>query len=164
MISFLLFLILFSGCGSEPVIPYEIPENAVSLLTADTSKTWKIARRYNGKARMNMEGCFMLYRQKFSISGIVTDNNAENTNCGPSLNADWEITKTEKGNYYLKLTSADIPDLLNQEEDYTFFKILRLTKDSLTVSFRHKQFGKERVITDYLVQEDIVVPDRNFHW
>lgn len=160
------------SCKDEPKLPYSIPENAVTLLTADSVKSWKIARRYNGKTRMNMEGCFLGYRQRFRTSaglgvnpsGIVQDNNGELRNCGPSLEATWEITTSEKGDSYLKLTSDQIPELLGQESNEKFFKILYLNKDSLTLSFVHKQFNKRRTITDYLVRDDLPVEDRNFHW
>ncbi|MFT5892943.1 MAG: hypothetical protein ACI9Y7_003058, partial [Dokdonia sp.] len=85
-------------------------------------------------------------------------------NCGPSLEATWEITTSEKGDTYLKLTSDQIPELLNQESNEKFFRILYLSKDSLTLSFVHKQFNKRRRITDYLVREDLEIEDRDFHW
>ncbi len=160
------------SCKEVPSEPYAVPENAVYLLTADSVKTWKIARRYNGKTRMNMEGCFLGYRQRFrtsaalsiNSSGTVTDNNGELRNCGPSLEATWEITTSDKGDTYLKFTSDQIPELLGQESNEKFFKILHISKDSLTLSFVHKQFNKRRRITDYLVREDLEVADRDFHW
>ncbi|WP_299679801.1 lipocalin family protein [uncultured Dokdonia sp.] len=144
--------------------PYIIPENAIHLLTADSVKSWKIAKRYNGKTRMNMGDCFLKYRQRFRESGLVKDNNASQRDCGPSLEATWEITTSEKGDYYIKLTSDQLPELLNQESDEKFFKILYLSKDSLTLSYVHKQFNQRRRITDYMVREDLEVKDRDFHW
>ena len=169
----ILLMSVMISCKEEvPPVPYIVPENAVHLLTADSVKSWKIARRYNGKTRMNMEGCFLGYRQRFRTSatpsinsrGIVKDNNGALRNCGPSLEATWEITTSEKGDMYLKLTSDQIPELMGQESNEKFFKILYLSKDSLTLSFVHKQFNKRRRITDYLVREDLEVADRDFHW
>ena len=113
---------------------------------------------------MNMGDCFLKYRQRFRESGTVSDNNASNRNCGPSLEADWTFTTAENGYSYIKLTSDQLPELLGQEKPGLFFKVLYLTADSLTVSYVHKQFGERRVITDYLVREDLEVPDRDFHW
>ncbi len=162
--SFFLVITLVS-CEDKPEVkPYLLPSNALKLISGDSVKTWKLASRYNGKTRMNMGDCFLHYRQSYTSNGEAFDNNAEAVNCGPSLVASWEITTTEKGNSYIKLTSAQIPELLNIEEDHKFFKILYVSKDSLTLSFSHNQFGKKKTITDYLVQEDLEVPDRDFHW
>ncbi|GGG39102.1 hypothetical protein GCM10011344_44970 [Dokdonia pacifica] len=155
---------VFISCKDKTKEPYIIPENAVHLLTADSVKTWKIAKRYNGKTRMNMGDCFLKYRQRFRESGLVKDNNDLQRDCGPSLEATWEITSSEKGDYYLKLTSDQIPELLQQESNEKFFKILYLSKDSLTLSYVHKQFNNRRRITDYLVRDDLEVKDREFHW
>ena len=152
------------SCSDTKEIPYELPENAVSLLTADSIKSWKLARRYNGKTRMNMGDCFLGYRQRFRESGIVSDNNETLRDCGPSLTATWEITTSEKGYPYIKLTSDQIPELLGQESDEKFFKILYLSNDSLVLSYSHKQFNQKRKITDYMVREGLEVTDRAFHW
>ena len=119
------------SCKKKTTPIYRLPDNAAGLLTGDSVKTWKIARRYNGKARMNMGECFLGYRQRFRESGHVSDNNSELRNCGPSLKAEWEITTTDKGHSYLKLTSDQIPALLNQAENYKLFKILFISRDSL---------------------------------
>jgi len=121
---------------------------------------------------MNMGDCFLGYRQRFATSaalnanssGLVEDNNGELRNCGPSLKAIWEITTSDQGDSYLKLTSDQIPELLGQESKEKFFKILYLNNDSLTLSYVHKQFAKRLRITDYLVREDLPVEDRDFHW
>lgn len=160
---FFIVLIMIS-CKEEPVEPYILPENVETFLTADSIKTWKIARRYNGKTRMNMGDCFLGYRQRFRESGLVHDNNASLKNCGPSLEANWKITTSENGHSYIRFAGDKIPELLSQEEDYKFFKIVYISNDSLTLSFTHKQFNKRRTITDYLVREDLEVEDRNFHW
>lgn len=161
---FLLCIILFASCAKKKLKPYELPDNAIVLLTADSVKSWKIARRYNGKTRMNMGSCFLSYRQRFRESGIVSDNNADNKDCGPSLEATWEITTEENGYSYLKFTSDQLPELLNQNKNFKLFKILYLSKDSLTISFTHVQFSERRTITDYLVRENLEVEDRDFHW
>ena len=160
----ILILLFFVSCNDKEEIPYQLPENATSLLTADSIKTWKIARRYNGKTRMNMGDCFLEYRQRFRESGFVDDNNDKLRNCGPSLTATWEITISEKGNPYIKFTSDQIPDLLHQESNEKYFKIIHLSNDSLVISYAHKQFNQKRIITDYLVREDVKLSDREFHW
>jgi len=161
---YFVLLFLMMSCQSSTKEPYVLPDNARFLLTADSVKHWKLAKRYNGKTRMNMGDCFLKYRQHFRESGQVIDNNEENKGCGPSLKADWEFTSSDKGYWYLKFTSEQIPELLGQTEDYKLFKIHKLTQDSLMLSFTHKQFGERRVITDYLVRHDLEVDDRNFHW
>ena len=159
----LISLLLFTSC-SEDTKPYELPANALSLLHGDSTKTWKIARRYNDEVRMNMGPCFMDYRQTFQNNNTVSDNNAINTDCGPSLKGEWELKKSSKGHPYIKISSKDIPKLLNTEKNYKNFKILKLNKDTLKLSFRHKQYGnKYRTITDVLVREDLDIGDRYFH-
>jgi len=159
-----ILLSVFLSCKDKPKEPYIIPENAVRLLTADSVKSWKIARRYNGKTRMNMGDCFLGYRLRFRESGLLSDNNGLQRDCGPSLDATWGITTSEKGAYYLKFKSDQIPALLNQESDEKFFKILYISEDSLTLSYVHTQFNQRRRITDYMVREDVEVKDRKFHW
>jgi hypothetical protein len=53
---------------------------------------------------------------------------------------------------------------MGRDSGYVAFKILYTSKDSLTISFSHNQFGSRRVITDYMVTEEVSVPDRDFHW
>ncbi|MCP9199196.1 lipocalin family protein [Gramella sp. GC03-9] len=153
---------LFLSCSEEKT--YQLPENAESLLHGDSTKTWKIARRYNNEVRMNMGPCFMSYRQSFSKDHQVSDNNAENDNCGPSLVGNWEFKKGAKGDPYIKISSPDIPELLNTDKDYKYFKILKLSADTLKLSFKHTQYGNtSRTITDILVREDLDIGDRYFH-
>lgn len=159
-----LMIFLLVSCGEKSKEPYVIPENTTYLLTADSVKSWKIAKRYNGKTRMNMGDCFLGYRLRFRESGLLSDNNGLQRDCGPSLEATWEITTSEKGDYYLKFKSDQIPGLLNQESDEKFFKILYISEDSLTLSYVHKQFNQRRRIIDYMVREDVEVKDRKFHW
>ncbi|WP_146090637.1 hypothetical protein [Aureitalea marina] len=151
------------SCGDSPPEPYPLPENAMNLIAGDSAKTWMLAKRINGKVRMNMGDCFLHYRQTYLQNGSVSDNNSKAKDCGPSLVGQWEITTTEKGNSYIKITSALIPELLNIEEDHKFFQIRYLSEDSLVLKFSHNQFGKKQWITDYLVTESVDVPDRDFH-
>ncbi|GAA0873062.1 hypothetical protein GCM10009117_22090 [Gangjinia marincola] len=164
LIALTLLISLFS-CAEEIEEPYRLPKNPEQLLASDSTKTWKIARRFNDKTRMNMGYCFMRYRQEFSVEGKVSDNNNESNECGESLVATWKILTNSNQQSYLRLSSDQIPALFNQEKNFKDFKILKLTKDSLTLSFRHKQYGDTyRTITDYLVREDLDIGDRNFHW
>ena len=157
------FIIFLTSCTNEHQ-PYELPAGASSLIHGDSLKTWKIARRYNNDIRMNMGPCFLNYRQTFSKDKTVKDNNAENQDCGPSLAGDWEFKKGPKGDPYIKITSPDIPKLLNTDKDYKYFKILKLSADTLKISFKHKQYGNtSRRITDILVRENLDIGDRYFH-
>ena len=150
------------SCQEDQV--YELPENAATLLTGDSTKTWKLARRFNNNVRMNMGSCFLNYRQSFSVGNIVEDNNGKNKNCGPSLVGTWDFKKGVKNEPYLRINSPQIPELLSTNKEYKDFKILKLTKDTLEVVFRHNQYGNtSRLITDILVREDLDIGDRNFH-
>ncbi|MDC8004848.1 lipocalin family protein [Aureisphaera galaxeae] len=167
LISVLAILVALSACsGKKEEEVYVLPEKAEFLLASDTLKTWKIAKRYNGKARMNMEpeGCFIKYKQTFFANDSVIDNNEQHFDCGPSLKGTWEITQSAKGHSYIKLSSSLLPELLGTDKDYKYFKILYLSKDSLTLSFSHTQYGKKRTITDYLVRDDLDIGDRSFHY
>lgn len=163
--SLLLISILMLSCGKSGEAPYVLPVNAFSLMTADSSKTWKLAKRLNDRTRMNMGDCFLSYRQIFRIDSTMNDNNGDNRDCGKSLQASWKFVKDKKGNSYLKLSSEQIPELLQIDKDYKFFKVLHLSEKELTLQFSHKQFsGKSRIITDHYVTEDVVIEDRDFHW
>lgn len=159
----ILVLIIFS-CSKQEKEPYKLPENAVHLIAGDSLKVWKLAKRFNGKTRMNMGDCFLSYRTTYKTDKTYHDNNGDFSDCGKTLRASWEITADEKGNSYIKQISDQIPELMNIKENYKFFKILYLSKDSLTLQFSHKQFQKTRIITDYYVQEGVEVKDRDFHW
>lgn len=136
----------------------------MNLIHGDSSKTWKIARRYNDDIRMNMGPCFLAYRQTFKADQNFFDNNEKTGDCGPSLIGTWEFKKGPKGDPYVKISSPDLPELLNTNKDYKYFKILKLTEDSLKLSFKHKQYGnKSRTITDILVRENLDIGDRYFH-
>ncbi|SEM22375.1 Lipocalin-like domain-containing protein [Aquimarina amphilecti] len=157
-------LIITSSCSDTNKEPYQIPENAVELIAGTSGKTWKIAKRHNDGTRMNMAGCFLSYRNTYFPDMTVKDNNNKQRDCGPSLTADWEITKSKKGHYFIKLKSDQLPELMNIEENHKFFQITYLSKDSLQLRYRHAQFsGQVRTIVDLYVEEDITTPNRNFH-
>ena len=67
-----------------------------------------------------------------------------------------------KENNFIKIISPQLPQLLNIEKDYKYFKILYLSKDTLKISFTHKHYVNQ-VRTDYLVREDLDVGNRYFH-
>ena len=153
-------LALVTSCTSDKFI---LPDNAQKLLTNDSTKTWKIAKRYNGGYRMNMGDCFLSYRVTYNSNGKTTDNNSQNEGCGDSIEANWSFYTNDNG-AYIKLKGENVKTLLNQEEDYKYFKIEALTDTLLIINFKHKQFGNtERTIQDFLVPEDIVVEGRNYH-
>lgn len=168
MKKYLFLLIIFYGtlncsCSKDKKIPYLPPDNSTDLISGDSTKVWKIAKRYNGKTRMNMGNCFLGYRQTFSQSGEVYDNNELLNDCGPSLKGTYELIKDSLGFTHIRISSDQIPELMNIEETYKDFRIFYLSKDSLHISFSHTQFGTKRRISDYLVREDVEVKDRNFH-
>jgi len=157
-------VLVLCACTNNSNEPYQIPKNSEELIAGSAGKTWKIAKRYNDGTRMNMAGCFLSYRTTYFPDMTVTDNNDKQRDCGPSLLANWKIIQNKKGHYYIKLKSDQLPELMNMEKDYKFFKITYLTKDSLELRYRHAQFsGQVRTIVDLLVQEDIVIPNRDFH-
>ena len=161
----LLILIVFTSCSDSVKPVYELPEDAWSLISADSSKTWKLAKRYNDGTRMNMGECFLAYRQSFAKDSSMNDNSGKTRDCGETLLAEWKFVKDKKGNSYLKLSSDQLPELMQIEEEFKFFKILQLSEDELVLEYKHKQYGnKSRTITDYYVPENIVVEDRDFHW
>ncbi|TRO67456.1 lipocalin family protein [Christiangramia sabulilitoris] len=160
---FLQLAFTFISC-SDSQKPFHLPDNANQLLHGDSTKTWKIARRYNDDIRMNMGPCFMAYRQTFKVDHLVQDNNEDTRDCGPNLTGKWNFKKGPEGNSFIKISSPDIPKLLNTEKDYKYFKVLKLTEDTLKISFKHKQYGDTyRRITDILVREDLDIGDRYFH-
>ena len=159
----MLLLGLFCGCTHTETVVYTPPQNIETLIAGDSTKVWKLAKRFNGATRMNMEGCFMSYRQSFTRYKTVSDTNGLHKNCGESVVGQWEITTDSIGHHYIKIKSDQYPSLLHQPQDYKLFKILYASQDSLQLSFVHNQFGTRRRITDLLVREDLVVEDRNFH-
>lgn len=160
---YLVLIFLFIACN-EAHEPYFLPDDAANLIHGDSLKTWKIARRYNDEVRMNMGPCFMAYRQTFKADKTFFDNNEKNRDCGPSLKGTWQFKKGPEGDSYVKISGPDLSNLLNTDKDYKYFKILKLTEDTLKLSFKHKQYGnKVRKITDILVRENLDIEDRYFH-
>ena len=156
--------LLFFACEQSKRPPFALPENARSLLTNDSSKTWKLARRFNNDTRMNMGDCFLSYRLSFNSDMTLMDNNGEQRDCGETLNAEWKFTKNKEGYYYLKWTSEQLPTLLNIESNDKYFKILDLSEDQLVLQFYHKQFSSKKTqITDIYVPNDASV-NQEFHW
>jgi hypothetical protein len=162
----LLFCILLPSCYSKPKeAPFVLQANAKSLLTNDSTKSWKISRRFNDGVRMNMGDCFLSYRLIYSADMSMRDNNSEHVDCGNSLEANWQFVRDKKDNYYVKLSSEQLPELMNIDKEHKYFKILHLSADSLILQFRHRQFSdKWRTITDHYVPEEVYVKDRAFHW
>ena len=156
----LVILVTFTSCSSEK---FELPNNATELLTNNSSKTWKLAKRYNDGYRMNMGDCFLSYRVTYNLDGTTMDNNAQNKDCGESMEANWTFYTNDSGPY-IKWKGEKVITLLQQEKDYKYFKIITLSDSLLVVSYKHKQFNnKERTIEDYLVPEHLEVEGRNYH-
>ncbi len=164
--SCIIISIVIISCSKTPKEPYKLPKNSVELIagTNGAGKTWKLAKRYNNGTRMNMAGCFLSYRITYLPNMTLNDNNGEQDDCGPSLIANWEITEDKKGNSYLKYHSNQLPELMNIKKSYKYFKILQLTKDTLQLQFRHKQFSSKSTFIDTFVTENIEVKNRDFHW
>jgi hypothetical protein len=165
MYRYILILIVgvFSCTSPEP--PYKLPSGAIKLISNDSTKTWKLAQRFNNKTRVNMGNCFLSYRQTFGVNMTLVDNNGENMDCGESLNANWEFAKDKNENYYLKVKSKQLPELMNTEKDFKLFKIKRLSSNLLIVEYKHKQFtDKLTTVMDVYIPENATISNRNFHW
>ncbi len=160
----LLFFLILTACGDTEE-PFIMPDNAHKLLTNDSTKTWKIARRFNDHVRMNMGHCFLNYRQTYRSDQVLTDNNGEGEDCGESLKAQWEFVTSKKGNHFIKMMSKQLAAMFNIDKDYKFFRIMKLTNEELIVRYNHRQFSDDETsITDIYVPEHINVEDRDFHW
>ncbi len=160
-------ILMFSclaSCSNYNKEPYKLPKNAIQLLSGTSGKSWKIAWRYNGKTRMNMRGCFLSYKITYHPDMTIKDNNGDYENCGPSLIGNWEIITDKKGKSFIKLTSDQLPEIMNIKQNYKFFKILKIKKDTLQLQYRHKQFSSESTFIDTYVTEHIKIKDRDFHW
>jgi len=48
---------------------------------------------------MNMGHCFLAFRMIFNTDYTFRDNNIENSNCGLSIEGNWEITENDDGHY-----------------------------------------------------------------
>ena len=160
----LLLILSFLSCAKTKKESYTLPKNAIALIAGDSIKTWKIAKRYNNKIRMNMGDCFLSYRQAFRTNMTMNDTNDEHEDCGETLKATWEIVTNKEGDSFIKLKSDQIPKLMNIKNDYKYFHILHISQDSLVLQYKHKQFSnQEFVITDHYVTEHTVVKGRDFH-
>ncbi|MEM6736968.1 MAG: hypothetical protein AAGC64_02335 [Bacteroidota bacterium] len=158
-------VIILFGCEKPQEYAFIIPKNAKQMLSGDSSKTWILAKKFNNKTRMNMEGCFLKYSQTFRFNGTMKDNAEENRGCGETLEATWKFVKSPDKKYYLKLEGKKVGELLNIEEDFKYFKILHLSDSIMQLQYYHKQFSnKFTQITDYWVPEGTKLKDRNFHW
>lgn len=163
-IVYIAFFALLLSCTETKRESFKLPTNAVKLIAGDSIKTWKIAKRYNNKIRMNMGDCFLSYRQTFYSNMTVIDNNGEHEDCGETLRATWEIVTNKEDDNFIKLKSDQIPKLMNIKNNYKYFHILHISQDSLVLQYKHKQFSnQEFIITDHFVTEHTVVKDRDFH-
>ncbi|RMA64801.1 lipocalin family protein [Ulvibacter antarcticus] len=162
-IHLLIFSLIILSCNDEEKKVFLVPENAVELISGDTIKTWKIAKRFNDGHRMNMGDCFLSYRVSYSRNSNMRDNSSENIDCGESLEANWQLI-TNKNGGFIKLTGDNLSELLNIDESYKYFKIKALSQNELVLQFKHKQFSnKSTIIVDHLVPENVLVEDRDFH-
>ncbi|MBO6608014.1 hypothetical protein [Psychroserpens sp.] len=158
-------LTLLVSCESDKNDIFLLPANANRLIAGEHSKTWKLATRYNNNIRMNMGDCFLSYRVTYSRVMNITDNNSEHEDCGESLNAIWSTYENDEGQAFIKLKGPKVKALLNQDNDYKFFKLLALDSTLMVVEFKHAQYGsKATKIIDSLVPEHIKVDGRKFHW
>ncbi len=160
---------LFAACSSEKKeeVIFTLPANAAEMLAGKASKTWKLAKRTNDGMRVNMGDCTLAFRQTFSANQQLTDNNAQNPDCGPSLAGNWRFSLDSKGQAYLAITSDLIPTLFKVKEGSKtkFFKIAFLSDSMLVYRFQHQLFSNETtIIEDTLIPEGAPDGDRNFHW
>ncbi len=158
-LSILLFTLRCSGKSAT----FKLPENAKTLLAGETSKQWKLAKRYNKGYRMNMAGCFLSYIITYKADGTFSDNNGNFQGCGESLKGVWDIVTNEKG-HFLKVESPQIPDLMGIDEEFKMMKILKLEDLQMQLQFVHKQYTESGKMVDYLVPIEVEVPDREFHY
>lgn len=153
------------SCSSDKKPPFHLPDNATILIAGDSAKTWKLARRFNNKTRMNMGDCFLSYRVTYFSTGVMTDNNGEQEDCGETLTANWTLYNSKDNYPYVKLKGEQLKELLHIDKDYKFFKILNLSDTLMILEFKHKQFSsKASTIVDVFVPENSSVEDRKFHW
>ena len=161
----LVLSVFLYSCAKSDTSPYQLPTDHIQLIAGDSMKIWKLAARFNNKTRMNMAGCFLNYQQTFSVNRTVKDNLEDFRDCGKSLIGTWKVVKDQNQNYYIKITSDRIPELLKIEENFKLFKVLHLSDDELRLQFRHKQFSEKiTTITDILVPSDLPIEGRDFHW
>ena len=154
-----LTIVIFS-CNLSPEIQV-LPDNAKQLISGETSKQWKLSKKFNRGYRMNMEGCFLSYVITYHADGTFSDNNSKFQGCGESLEGTWDLVINEDGNF-LKLTSAQIPDLMGIDEEYKMMKILRIEDLELQLQFTHNKYKKMGKMVDHLVPIELKVADRAF--
>lgn len=155
---------LLDSCKQEQKPKYELPDESLSYITSDSTKVWKLAKRYNDGHRMNMGHCFLAFRMIFNSDQTFRDNNRESHDCGKSIEGKWELTENDIG-HYIKINSPLIPEILNIEDTFKYFKVLHLSDTLMILEFRHKQFSnRTTTITDHLVPENINVKNRDFHF
>lgn len=112
-----------------------------------------------------MGDCFLSYRATYRANGTMNDNAGKNRDCGETLNATWKFVKGSKGNDFVKISSDQLPSLMNIEDDFKHFKVIYMAEEELILQYTHKQFSsKASTITDIYVPENIEVEDRTFHW
>ncbi|MGB3182005.1 MAG: hypothetical protein WBB45_11480 [Cyclobacteriaceae bacterium] len=166
---YLIWLLVLGGlcaCSEEPEKdPFVLPDNATTLLSGDSTKTWKLARRFNNGTRMNMGDRFLSYRITYRADKTLQDNNGEQSDCGPTLAGTWKFARDKSGSPYLKWHSPQLPELMNTDTPEKTFRILGLQEDQLVLKYSHRQFSdKKTFITDVLVPQDATIEDREFHW
>ena len=112
-----------------------------------------------------MGDCFLSHRDTYLANQKMHNNSGDFRDCGETLEAEWKFIKDQNDNYYIKLSSEQIPKLLNIEEEFKLFKILKLEEEEMILQFKHKQFSDETTtITDIYVPENVNIHDREFHW
>ena len=156
LVSFLLIL----GCGANKQ-NNSLPENAKTILSGESGKQWKLAKRFNRGYRMNMEGCFLSYVITYNPDGTFSDNNGQHEGCGESLKGKWDLVSNEKGNY-IRMESPQISELMGIDEDYKMMRILSFEDLEIQLQLDHKNFQESGKIVDYLVPIDVEVTDRAF--
>ena len=164
-----LLVVLLLGpmaCSSPKTDEVFIPAGDPSELIAGAGeKTWKLARRYNGKTRMNMGDCFLSYRQTYRADGTMQDNAGDYADCGKTLKGSWNVTRDEKGHHYIQWQSPMLKELMHTDKDSKLFRIQYLDENEMVLYYRHQQFSdKARYITDIYVPEGLDVKGRDFHW
>ncbi|WP_196809459.1 lipocalin family protein [Gillisia sp. JM1] len=160
---FIISLLMIISCQDKEKQTFNLPENAAELIAGDSIKTWKLAKRFNNGHRMNMGDCFLSYRISYQRNSMMRDNNSDYFDCGKSLDASWKIVTNDNGSF-IKLESEEIPELLNTDKNYKYFKITALSENELVLQFKHTQYSNNStIIIDYLVPENINVENRDFH-
>ena len=162
LIVYLGIVFLSLGCSAKNET-FVLPQNAKELIAGESSKQWKLAKKYNKGYRMSMEGCFLSYVITYQADGTFSDNNGKHKGCGKSLQGTWDIVTTDKGPF-LKVESAQIPDLMGIDEDYKMMKILNLDDQGMQLQFVHKEYTESGKMVDYLVPVEVEVSDRAFQY